>query len=113
MYPGYFLGTGTEIDCVMHLNIAIAVDISHIYMQKYLGLISEQTWRRLQNYNNIKEIHVSSNAGKMDSHAPIEAGTFGLDWAKERSLETPLVLECYMHKLSPMQRSDQLYLLLK
>lgn len=112
MYPGYFFGTGVEIDQAMDMNIALAVDASHIYMQKHLNLMTERTWKRLQNYSFIQEIHISSNLGTRDSHTPIEAQTFGLAWAKERSLEIPLVLECYMHKLSLAQRCDQMGLLL-
>src|SRR5450432_961118 len=33
MYPGYALGTGDEVEAAMADGIALAVDISHVYLQ--------------------------------------------------------------------------------
>lgn len=111
MYPGYYLGSGDEIEWAMNLNIMLAVDVSHINIQRCAGLISDQAWRRLQRYQNIKEIHLSNNAGVRDSHAAINANSFGFAWAKERGADIPLVLECYMHNLHINQRHEQLDLI--
>ena len=55
MYPEYYLGNGAEIDLAMDLEINLAVDISHIYIQKSNNLISDKIWKRLQNYEKINE----------------------------------------------------------
>ncbi len=112
MYPEYYLGNGLEIEIAMKLNISLAVDISHIYIQKCNDLISEKIWKKLQNYENIKEIHVSENLGKFDSHNSISKNSYGLDWAIERSKEIPLILECYMHKLNENERLQQIKMIL-
>lgn len=108
MYDDYLLGNGDDIEKAMDMGINLVVDISHIYIQKVNNKISDKIWNKLQNYENIKEIHISANNGKIDSHKPIDKNTFGLEWAKERSRNTNLVLECYMHKLSFNQRLEQL-----
>ena len=74
--------------------------------------MSAQTWRRLQRYPRIAEIHVSDNAGRIDSHRPIDTNTFGLGWARELAITgLPLILEAYMHKLSDLERRAQVELL--
>lgn len=113
MYPNYFLGSGSEIEMAMSLKIKLAVDISHIYIQKYNNLISDKVWKKLQNYENIKEIHVSSNLGKFDSHFEISKKSYELNWAIERSKDIPIILECYMHKLSENDRLKQIKLLVR
>lgn len=111
MYQGYYLGTGEEIEEAMSLKINLAVDISHIFIQKCNNLISDNTWKKLQAYDFIKEIHVSSNLGKFDSHNKISKDTFGLDWAIERSNDIPIILESYFHKLDDKERLGQINLL--
>jgi len=52
---------------------------------------------------------VSANDGRRDLHRPLGADEFGLDWARERLAGgDPVVLECYMHKLSDAERRAQI-----
>ena len=112
MYPGYELGTGDEVERALDDGITLAVDISHVFLQRSQGVMSDSTWRRLANYDRIAEVHVSANRGRADSHQLITRETFGLDWARERVQQNdPVILECYMHKLSDAQRRQQLELL--
>lgn len=112
MYPGYRLGCGTEIERAMDEGLTLAVDVSHIHIQRTAGVLSPETWRRLQRYESIAELHVSENSGRIDSHRPLNPNTFGLGWARERaSAGLPLVLEAYMHKLSHAERRAQVELL--
>lgn len=112
MYPGYRLGNGAEIERAMEEGLSLAVDVSHIHIQVSAGVMTQETWRRLQRYTGIAELHVSDNAGRVDSHRPLNRNTFGLGWARERARTgLPLVLEAYMHKLSQDQRRAQVELL--
>jgi hypothetical protein len=112
MYPGYRLGCGEEIERAMDEGLSLAVDVSHIHIQRSCGAMSPGTWRRLQRYEAIAELHVSDNAGRIDSHRPVTTDTFGLGWARERaSTGVPLVLECYMHRLSDAERRNQVEML--
>ncbi len=108
MYPGYALGTGDEVERAMDEGLALAVDVSHVFLQLAQGAMLARTWQRLQRYDRIAEVHVSANLGRADSHRPLAPSTFGLGWAVERVAELPVILECYMHKLSEQQRFDQL-----
>jgi len=112
MYPGYRLGCGAEIERAMDEGLTLAVDVSHIHIQRSAGVLSAETWRRLQRYESIAELHVSNNSGRVDSHRPLNRDSFGLAWARERaSAGLPLVLEVYMHKLSHAERQAQVELL--
>lgn len=111
MYPGYELGTGDEVERAMADGLVLAVDISHAFIQLTAGAMSDATWRRLQDYERIAEVHVSANRGRNDTHQPIATDTFGLAWARERRAHVPVVLECYMHRLSCVQRRAQLAIL--
>lgn len=109
MYPGYAdLSCGVELDRAMDEERKLAVDVSHIDIQRRLGVITQETIHRLFDYAHITEIHVSAARGTHDAHSPINVDTFGLAWARERSANLPIVLECYMHKLSFAQRQEQL-----
>ena len=99
MYPGYCLGSGVELDRAMDIGLELAVDVSHIYMQLNQQVLGSATWDRLQVYDNVSEIHLSSNDGSRDQHRVVDAGTFGFDWATARAADgTPLILESYMHR---------------
>jgi len=111
MYPGYELGTGDEVERAMTDGLVVAVDISHAFIQLTAGAMTGATWRRLQAYERIAEVHVSANRGQFDTHQPIARDTFGVAWARERGAHVPLVLECYMHRLSDAQRRAQLAIL--
>lgn len=112
MYPGYELGTGDEVERAMADGITLAVDISHVYLQRMGGAMNDATWRRLADYDRIAEVHVSANRGRADTHQPLTRETFGLDWARERVANgDDVILECYMHKLDDERRHHQLELL--
>lgn len=109
MYGDYGLGNGDEVESAMNSGLRLAVDVSHVYIQLMQGQMELGTWFRLQDYDNIAEIHVSANEGKHDVHQALTEKTFGLAWAKEKKeAGTPVVLECYMHKLSPSERMRQM-----
>lgn len=108
MYPGYALGDGDDLEWAMARGLSLAVDVSHLHIQKSRGVIGDATLRRVFDYLHIAEVHVSANDGKRDQHAPIDANTFGLEWARERERAgTPIVLECYMHRMSADERRRQ------
>ena len=112
MYPGYELGTGDEVERAMADGLALAVDVSHVYLQRMQGAMTDAQWRRLAEYDRIAEVHVSANQGRADTHRPLTAGTFGLDWVRERLTNGEhVILECYMHKLDDARRQHQLELL--
>lgn len=112
MYPQYLLGSGEELERAMDLGLLLAVDVSHIYIQFSQGSLSQSIWLRLQNYDNIRELHLSSNTGSADIHQPLSKNTFGLDWVRERAQDgKPVILECYLHKLSSQERLEQLELI--
>ena len=106
MYPGYALGTGEEVERAMADGIVLAVDISHVHIQRAQGAMGDRTWRRLAAYPHIAEVHVSANEGRYDTHEPLRADSFGLAWARERQL--PTVIECYMQRLSLDERRRQI-----
>jgi hypothetical protein len=111
MYPGEWLGTGDEVSRAMDRRMPLAVDVSHLHIQRCAGAISERTLARVLDYDNVREVHVSANDGRRDAHAPITERTFGLDWARARLASgTPVVLECYMHRLDDDARRRQVAL---
>lgn len=111
MYPDYLLGSGEEIELAMEIGVSLAVDVSHVFMQIAQGVITDATWKRLSEYPHIGEVHLSANDGRHDLHAPLTTRTFGLAWAQAKLEEgTPVVLECYMHRLSNDQRKQQIAL---
>lgn len=111
MYPGSALGTGDELEVAMRDGLSLAVDVSHVFIQRTAGVIADATWRRLQDYPRVAEVHVSRNEGVQDSHLPLTADTFGLTWAKARlRAGTPVILESYFHRLPPETRRQQVAL---
>ncbi|AGC43841.1 hypothetical protein MYSTI_02525 [Myxococcus stipitatus DSM 14675] len=108
MYPGYALGTGDALTWAMDLGLKLAVDVSHLHIQRTSGVLSGAVWRRLQDYPLIDEVHLSANPGDRDAHHPLQPDTFGLEWARARCADgTPLILECYLHRLSDDARKTQ------
>ncbi|WP_342380483.1 hypothetical protein NVS55_12755 [Myxococcus stipitatus] len=111
MYPGYALGTGDALTWAMDLGLKLAVDVAHLHIQREAGVLPGHVWRRLQDYPSIHEVHVSANPGDRDAHHPLRPDTFGLEWARARRADgTPLILECYMHRLSDETRRTQVAL---
>ena len=108
MYPGYALGTGAEVARAIADALPLAVDVSHVHIQRAQGAMDDRVWRRLADYDRIAEVHVSANAGRHDTHDPLVADSFGLAWARERLRDVPVVLECYMHRLSLDERRRQI-----
>lgn len=110
MYPGYPLGTGEAVVAAMKAKLPLAVDVSHVFIQIEQGAMDQSTWKQLQDYTLIKEIHVSANNGQRDSHQKITRDTFGLDWVRNRAedCDIPVVLESYFHKLSKDDRTRQM-----
>jgi hypothetical protein len=112
MYPGFELGTGEAVEAAMDAGLPLAVDISHVHIQRTQGVMSERTWRRLQDYPRIAEVHLSANDGRHDSHQPLHSSSFGLAWARARlAIGDPVVFECYLHRLSDAERRAQLDLI--
>lgn len=111
MYPSYALGDGSSLERAMDLGVPLAVDVSHLFIQQAQGVLGDATLRRLFDYQHVAEVHVSANDGRRDLHAPLTPKTFGLEWAHERERAgTPVVLECYFHRLPRDQRLRQLEL---
>ena len=110
MYPGYALGDGAALDAAMDRGLALAVDVSHLHIQRTQGCLGERTLARVLDYDRIAEIHVSANDGRRDQHRPLAAGSFGLAWARARLPEVPVILECYFHQLAPADRRAQIAL---
>lgn len=109
MYPGHVLGTSEELERAMALELPLAVDVSHLWIQASTVGLRRRTWRRLQRYPHVAEVHVSHNDGRSDQHRPVGPSTFGLAWARERAADgVPLVLEGRFHRLGTAERLQQL-----
>jgi hypothetical protein len=109
MYPGWGLGATASIADAMAAGLVLAIDVSHVYIGLEQGALTAATWRRLSEYEHIGEVHVSANNGKRDSHSPLTATSWGLDWAAERLADgATVVVESYWHHLSDAERADQL-----
>jgi len=111
MYPGRGLGTAAELETAMDLGVRMAVDISHLYIQKCKGVLSAATEARLLDYDKIAEIHISACDGRGDQHRPLQGNEEWLSWALARMAEgVPTILESYMHRLDKDQRKRQIAL---
>lgn len=112
MYPGEWLGTGRELERAMSARMPLAVDVSHLFIQRSAGAIDDRTLARVLDYDNVTEVHVSANDGARDTHQPLSSRSFGLEWARDKlRAGAPVVLECYMHRLSLDERRRQVDLL--
>jgi sugar phosphate isomerase/epimerase len=111
MYPGHRLGSGEELAWAMARGLSLAVDVSHLFIQRTAGVLDDRTLARLLDYDRIEEVHCSANDGRRDAHASMRADSFGLDWARARlAAGTPVIVECYMHKMSVDDRRRQVAL---
>lgn len=109
MYPGYRLGSGVELDHAMDLGLHLAVDVSHLFIQRTAGVLGDGTLRRLFDYAHVAEVHVSQNDGRHDSHRLLRGDVYGLPWALERARSgVPLIYEAYLHLTSVEARRAQL-----
>lgn len=112
MYPGYCLGDSVDLARAMDQNVPLAVDVSHLFLQREAGVLSDAVLRRLLSYEHVAEVHVSANDGRTDSHRLISRTSWGLGWAKERAAQgTPLVFESYLHAVPTSRWREQLELL--
>jgi hypothetical protein len=60
-------------------------------------------------YERVAEVHVSTSDEARDTHAKLYRPTWGIEWARARHVTgTPVILECYMHKLTHEERLEQL-----
>jgi hypothetical protein len=108
MYPGYCLGDDASLGQAMALGRPLAVDVSHVYLARVAGTMMAAMWARLQEYEHVVEVHLSANDGRSDAHRPLGRDAFGLGWAQARGRAgTPVVLECYLHRLDGDERRRQ------
>jgi hypothetical protein len=109
MYPSYELGTGDATAWAMDNRLWLAVDVSHLYLQRCAEVLSDAVLARVMDYERVAEVHVSHNAGRADTHRPLDSSTFGLHWVRERlDGGTPVVLESYFHRLDLDERRRQI-----
>jgi hypothetical protein len=109
MYPGYAaLANGGQIAAAMDAGRWLAVDVAHLGIQMYHGILAKPVLHRLLDYQRVAEVHVSTSREARDTHARLTSSTWGIEWARARlAAGTPVVLECYMHKLSHEERLEQ------
>src|SRR5579883_1581848 len=109
MYPGYAdLADGDQIAAAMDRGRWLAVDVAHLDIQTYHGILPNSVLQRLLDYERVAEVHVSASREHRDTHAKLSTPTWGIEWARERlAAGTPVILECYMHKLSHEERLEQ------
>ncbi len=114
MYPGHLLGDGAALDRAMRAGYVLALDVSHLYLQRCAGVLDDRTLQRALDYDAIAEVHVSANDGRGDQHRPLTEDTFGLAWARARlQAGTPVVFESYLHRVTEDARRRQVELLLR
>ncbi len=114
MYPSYAaLANGDQLSAAMDAGRWLAVDVAHLDIQRFHGLLSRSVLNRLLEYERVAEVHVSTSREHRDTHAKLTHLDWGLEWARTRlETGTPVVLECYMHKLSHEERLEQVAWLL-
>ena len=114
MYPGYAAtGTGDGLVAAMDAGRWLAVDVAHLDIQRFHGVLPQTVLNRLLEYERVAEVHVSTSHEHRDAHARIADPTWGVEWARARlAAGTPVVLECYMHHLSHEERLEQVAMML-
>jgi hypothetical protein len=110
MYPGYAaLANGDQIATAMDAGRWLAVDVAHLDIQMFHGILAKPVLRRLMDYERIAEVHVSTSHEHRDTHARLSTPSWGTEWARAHlAAGTPVILECYMHKLSHEERLEQI-----
>lgn len=110
MYPGYAaLANGDQIATAMDAGRWLAVDVAHLDIQLHHGVLAKTVLQRLMKYERVAEVHVSTSREARDTHARLSNVTWGIEWAREHlAAGTPVILECYMHKLSHEERLEQI-----
>jgi hypothetical protein len=109
MYPSYAaLANGDQIAAAMDAGRWLAVDVAHLDIQMHHGVLDRRVLQRIINYERVAEVHVSTSREARDTHARLSTLNWGIEWARERlAVGTPVILECYMHKLSHEERLEQ------
>jgi hypothetical protein len=109
MYPGYAaLANGDQLAAAMDAGQWLAVDVAHLGIQMYHGILAPSVLRRLLDYERVAEVHASTSREARDTHAKLSDSTWGIEWARDRlAAGTPVILECYMHKLSHEEQLEQ------
>jgi hypothetical protein len=109
MYPGYAaVANGDQIVAAMDEGRWLAVDVAHLDIQRYHGILAPSVQRRLLEYERVAEVHVSTSHEHRDTHARLTTSSWGIEWARARlAAGTPVILECYLHKLSHEERLEQ------
>lgn len=114
MYPGAkepagFITTEDYAWAVQN-SVPVALDLSHASIAIARGVLTEEAVMDLLARGDVREVHLSYNDGRADQHRPVPAAYPWLGaaeaWAKAHP-DRPVVLECYMHRLSDDQRRDQ------
>lgn len=112
MYPGQLLGTGAELRRAMAAGLDLAVDVSHLWIQRCAGVLDDVDLRAVLDYDGIVEVHLSDNDGRSDRHGLLSKDTFLLEWARGRGADgVPLVWESYLHGVDADTVRGQLDLL--
>ena len=108
MYPGYAaMANGDQIAAAMDAGRWLAVDVAHLDIQLYHGILEQSVLHRLLNYERIAEVHVSTSRETRDTHAKLTHTNWGIEWARARlAAGTPVILECYKHNFSHDERLD-------
>ena len=114
MYPGYAdLANSDQLAAAMDRGRWLAVDVAHLDIQTYHGDLEQSVLRRLLDYQRVAEVHVSTSREARDTHARLLPSAWGLEWARSRlTAGVPVILECYMHKLSREEQLEQIALLI-
>jgi hypothetical protein len=109
MYPGYAaLANGDQIAAAMDAGQWLAIDVAHLGIQMYHGVLDPVVLKRVLEYERVAEVHVSTSREGHDTHARLASDTWGVEWARDRlAAGIPVILECYMHKLLPEEREEQ------
>lgn len=114
MYPNgrypYALMTTAEYYEAIELQTPIALDLSHADICINKGLLTAEAARKLLYLGNVQELHVSFNDGRHDTHIPMPPDYHWVEqaeWFAQTYPDRPVVIECYMHKLTPEQRLAQ------
>jgi hypothetical protein len=115
MYPSYAaMANGDQLAAAMDEGRRLAVDVAHLDIQQFHGLLSRAVLNRLLEYDRVAEVHVSTSRQHRDTHAKLTHLDWGVDWARAKmATGTPVVLECYMHKLTHEERLEQVAMFLR
>jgi hypothetical protein len=87
----------------------LAVDVAHLDIQIFHSILAKSVLQRFLNYERVAEVHVSTSHEHRDTHAKLFTFSWGIEWARAHlAAGTPVILECYMHKLSHEERLEQI-----